>query len=286
MYPTVSQLSRTSTLKMIILKKLFYRWKYRNGEPEMVKYWKTGDSVRAKVTLAPEGHYIMKMEGEKYPFPGYPRGTLLFGKLSPLKHNIKNLIFNDTWAKLRENIDENAIIHGLKHDSLEKIFKLAEETKFDMVPFDKMVPPVKEIWRAMSEVEKKVPQKTAQRVKKLKEIITFILQEDDAYRMRLQFVSQFFNPNSWWRRLTRRSVLKDFEYALTLLQHAEIVGDMKERILLFRTILLFVLKDQGVRHCFDLLCKEMDWKKLKLTKADKYFFRAKYFKADYPYWEY
>jgi len=48
---------------------------------EMVKYWKTQSSVQAKVTEK-DGVTIMIMEGEKYDFPGFPRGHLLFGKLS------------------------------------------------------------------------------------------------------------------------------------------------------------------------------------------------------------
>lgn len=271
---------------MNTLKKLFYKLKYRNKQPDMVKYWKTGDAVAAALTEAPEGHYVMIMEGEKYPFPGYPRGSLLFGSLSPLKHWIKNLIFNDTWKLLDEKVDDEEIIRVLKQDSLEEIFKIGEVLKYDMVPFEKLVPPVKELWRAFEKVESQVSGDTKRRVRKLKEIMCFIMQEDDAYRMRLQFVAQFFNPNSFWRKITRRSIEKDFELALTLLEHAEVVGDMKERVRLLRRVCLFVIKDQGIGHCFNLLCKEIDWNKIKLTEADKYFLRAKWFKADYPYLEY
>lgn len=252
----------------------------------MVKYWMTKDSTIAKVTKAKDGHYIMKMQGEKYDFPGYPRGALLYGKLSPLKHWIKNLIFNDSWKKLEEGVDEKDIIQDLKDNALEEVFKLMDNCKHDVVPTDKLVPPVREIWRAMSVVETKVSGKTRERVKKLKETLCFILQEDDAYRFRLQYIAQFFNPNSLWRKITGRKVEKDFELALTLLEHAEVVGDMKERIRLLRRILLMVLRDKAIKTCFDLLNEEMDWKKLKLTKADKYFFRAKFFKVDYPFLTY
>ena len=70
------------------------------------------------------------------------------------------------------------------------------------------------------------------------------------------------------------------------MEHAEVVGDMKEKIVLLRRILLLILEDDTVLNLFNKFIKEVNWKKLKLSKADKYFFRAKYFKCDYPEWEY
>ena len=257
----------------------------------MVSYWKTKESVEAKVVRAPEGHLVMHMQGEKYPFPGFPRGPLLFGSLSPLKHVIKNRIFNQTWKKLEEGEPEAEIHQSIK-DELSRIFsyqetgkpqdeesKEIEAYKYDMLPFERLNPPIKEIWRAFTKIEK-----MGHRVKGLKELICFILQEDDGYRMRVQFLSRFFNPNSWWRRY--RDPVKDFETALQMLEHAEIVGDMKERVRLLRRVLLCALRDKAIRSCFIALCKEMDWNKLKLTKTDLYFLRAKWFKADYPYEKY
>lgn len=250
----------------------------------MVKYWKTGDSVEAKVYQAPEGHYVMQMRGEKYPFPGYPRGTLLFGALSPLKHEIKNQIFNDCWAMLEKDMSKQEILLHMKQKVLPNIFALAEKNRFDMVPFDKMVPPVKEIWRAMTVIEEQTGSKAVQ---KLKEIMCFILQEDDAYRFRLQWIIKFFNPSSWWMKLLGKSPIESFYKSLQMLEYAEVVGDMKERIRLLRRILIFlILNDEKVGKYFNMLAKEMDWSKLKLTKADKYFFRAKYFKVDYPEYQY
>lgn len=235
----------------------------------MVKYWKTQNAVKAKVTKAKEGHYIMIMEGEKYPFPGYPRGNLLFGTLSKLKHEIKNQIFNDTWKDLEAgtaNLDKVL-------NRIDNIIPLIDEARINMVPYEKMNPPVKEIYRALSEVEKKFP---GQRIGKLKEALCYILQEDDAYRFRVQWMAKFL---TWGR-------VKNLEKALKLMEHAEIVGDMKERVTLLRRILLFIASQPELKDKFNAFLKEVDWKKVKLTKADKYFFRAKYFRVDYPLFEY
>lgn len=248
---------------------------YRRAE--MVSYWKKSDSVEAKVVKTPEGHYVMYMQGEKYPFPGHPRGVLLFGPLSPLKHHIKNQIFNDIWAELEKPLTptgEAQVIERLKKEVLPRIFAITESGKYDMVPFEMLNPPVKELWRAMTAIEN-----GNETVRKLKETLCFILQEDDAYRMRLQWIVKFF-PR-WYT-----PTVKHLSFALSMLEQAEMIGDMRERQRLLKRVLLFVLKDPSIRAKFDALFKEIDWSKLALSKADKYFFRAKYFKVDYPEYQY
>ena len=77
-------------LEYEIIKKFFYKIiKKSPVDFEIVRYWKKSGAVAAKVIKSKEGHLIMKLENEKYPFPTYPRGYLLFGKLSKLKHEIK-----------------------------------------------------------------------------------------------------------------------------------------------------------------------------------------------------
>lgn len=232
----------------------------------MVSYWKTKEAVEAKVVKAPEGHYIMWMEGEKYPFPGRPRGELLYGKLSPLKHQIKNKIFNTAWAMLEEQKSEKDIRDYLA-SAWKEIYQLGDETKYDFLPFDACNPPIKELWRALDAVGCPTS---------LREIICFILQEDDAYRMRFQWIVKFF---PWYRKPT----INDFEYGLSMLEHGEVVDDMKERERLFKRIFMFMVRDSDM---FKRFLNEVNWKKIALTEADKYFFRAKYFKCDYPEYEY
>jgi hypothetical protein len=235
----------------------------------------TQESVEAKLVKMPEGHMVMYMQGEDHPFPGYPRGALLFGPLSPLKHLIKNKVFNDSWKLLEQGNDEGNYddVYAQIRQGLDEAFALLETGKHDIVPYDALVPPLKELWRAMTVVEKQM----GGRCGKLKELICFILQEDDSYRMRFQWMVKF---------LGRKPTIKDFDFALKMLQEGEVVGDMKERQVLFKRILMTALNDPRIRECFSLLIKELDWKKLKLTAGDKYFFRAKYFKVDYPEYEY
>ena len=232
---------------------------------EMVSYWKHKEAVEAKLMKTKEGHYVMQMEGEKYPFPGHPRGVLLYGNLSPLKHQIKNKIFNESWAILERQEDPTDYLKG----AWQEIFELADKSKYDYVPYEQLVPAVKEIWRAMSTIDNP-------NVQKVKEVLCFILQEDDAYRFRFQWMVKYLPK---WRKPT----LKNFDKGLEMLEHGEMIGDMKERERLFRRIFMFMVKNN---KDFQQFLKEVDWNKVKLSKADKYFFRAKWFKVDYPEYTY
>lgn len=239
--------------------------KYWRNRP-MVSYWKTGDSVEAKVYKTKAGHYEMQMKGEKYPFLGHPRGVLLYGRLSPLKHQIKNKIFNEAWRMLEEKKPEQEIREYLTQ-AWQEIYQMGEEMKYDFIPYEKMIPSVKELYRAMTASGCDV---------RLRDIVCFIFQEDDAYRMRFQWIAKFFS----WVNLPTSS---RFDYALSMLEHAEMVGDMKERERLFRRIFMFMVKDSSI---FKTFLTNINWRKTKLTEADKYFFRAKYFKCDYPEYKY
>ena len=251
------------------LKRLFFKIIGKSPiDLEMVSYWKTKESVEAKVTIASDNSIIMKMMGEKYDLPGFPRGYLLFGKLSKIKHEIKNQIFNDSWAKLEKGIPEQEVVGDIRNTF--DLFPYLEEVKYDMIPPERMMCSVREIHRVFTKIA------PSPRWLKLRDILCLILAEDDSYRFRVQWVVTYFHPR-WWSKSIGNNLLKKFEHALVMLEHAEVLTDMKERIRLLRRILLMVAKDNKV---FEAFCREVDWNKLKLTKADKYFFRGKYFKVD------
>lgn len=221
-----------------------------------MSWWMHKESVRAKVTTDKDGSYIMWMEGEKYPFPGYPRGHLLYGTLSKLKHEIKNQIFNASWAKLekKEPLDLT--------EALKNIEELAKNGRFDMMPYHKMCPVMRELYQRIENP-------------KWRDIITYILQEDDGYRFRFQWLMRYINP---------KNPVVSFDKGMELLEHAEIIGDMKERVRLVRRVMLELLKDPVVLRIWTEIAKGA--KHMTLSEADKYYFRAKYFKVDYPEVEY
>lgn len=269
-------------IKRFILRRLFKLMGKTPLDMPIVKYWKNADSVLAKVTTGKDGSLVMYMEGEDYEFPGFPRSHLLYGSMSKLKHEIKNQLFNDNWWKLEEGKSHQEVIRNFKN-TLPNIFEMMDKLKYDMIPPEKMPQGVRELWRAMTILEKRHDSLTIQ---KLKEVLTFILTDDDAYRMRVQWIIQIFNPSAWWFKLFFRNPIKDFDLALQELENAEVVGDMKERIRLLRRILLLILEDKKINQLFKELCKEVNWNKLKLSEADKYHFRAKYFKVDLINFEY
>lgn len=239
-----------------MIKKLIYRFLNRNQE--MVSWWKTKEAVQAKVTTDTDGSYIMWMEGEKYPFPGYPRGHLLYGTLSKLKHEIKNQIFNENWWRLErhEPVDIENACKNLK--------TLAQESAYDMLPPEKLSPAVKEMYKSLTSPM-------------WRDIITYIFQEDDGYRFRFQWLIDYIEKND---------PIGSFDRGMEMLEHAEVIDDMKERIRLFRRIMLALWKNPRYAEYWTDFIRTADLKKLKLSKIDRYYFRAKYFKVDYPHFDY
>lgn len=238
----------------------------------MVKYWKYKNAVDAKVIQAKDGSMTMQMEGEDYPFPTFPRGYILFGPLSKLKHEIKNKIFNESWRKLEEGIDRKQVINEAKETLFNEIPKYFEPMRYDMIPPNKMCPSVKEIYRAWTKVS---PETFV-----LRDILCFIIQEDDAYRWRMSWLAEWFGWFFKWKPI------KSIEYALSMLEHGEVIGDMKERQRLLKRIIMLALEDNKIKEKFIALFREINWKKVKLTKGDKYHFRGKYFRCDLNVLEY
>lgn len=233
---------------------------------ESVQYWKDGNAVQAKV-MEIDGVTVMKMQGEKYIFPGFPRGHILYGKLSKVKHEIKNQIFNESWALLEEGATSAEVAEHIR-SVLPNIYQEFEALKYDMVPESKMSIPVREIHRVWSKIAPN---------SQLKDIVCMILQEDDSYRWRFQWMVDYFGFGSPKKKLNNA-----FEW----LEHAEVIGDMKERVRLVRRTFGVIQQDPEWELFFKRFFKEVRWKKLKLTKADKYFFRAKYFRVDLDKFDY
>jgi len=262
---------------MIKMKRLFFKILGKTPlDMNMVQYWKYGDAQEAILIAAdqPEhstGATMMRIKGETETFPGYPRGHLLYGELSKIKHEIKNQIFNESWRKLEENIPTQQIVEDVKTKALPNIYKILDEHKYNLLPQHKLVVSVKEIYRTLDKIGVRP---------EMRDLITYIMQEDDAYRFRFQWIAQFH----WILR--RVNGLKWMDKVLQFLEHAEIVGDMKERIRLLRRVLLVLLEDKGYYTTYRKFCKEANWKKIKMSKADKYYFRGKYFKVDLDKFEY
>jgi hypothetical protein len=245
-------------VKCTDMRNLFYKLYFKFFTPEMVGWWRTKEAVQAKVTTAEDGSYIMWMEGEKYPFPGYPRGHLLYGTLSKLKHEVKNQILNENWWRLERGepvtIDE----------ATKNLTELAQVSKYDMMPYEKLCPAVKELYRNL-----KSPL--------WRDILSYIFQEDDGYRFRFQWLMTY---------ITKKDPIGSFNQGMQMLEHAEVIDDMKERVRLVRRVMLALWKDPEKAQVWIDFVQKSNLNEMKLSKADKFYFRAKYFKVDYPHVEY
>ena len=181
--------------------KLFFNWFYRFKPPEVVQYWKHKNAARARLGHNDDGSIHMEIEGEKYLYPGFPRGYILTGPLAKIKHKMKNMVFNQAFAEMEKMVSEN---------------------KYDILPDDRCAPAVREMARVFDVlIEMEVVDDMKKRMQLIKKVLIFFLQEDDAYRFRAQ-------------------------------KFLELI----------------------------------DQEKIKLSKADKYYARAKYWKTDYDKFDY
>lgn len=179
-------------MKKWLLRK-FFNWYFSIRPPEQVRYYKLKSKERAKLVHNEQGALEMKIEGEKYNFPGFPRGHVLLGSLAGLKKVMKEAVFNE----------------------LAKVIP-------DTLPVEQMCPFVKELHRALTAIEDaEITPDMKSEMANMRKILCFFLQEDDAYRFRVQW-----------------------------------------------------------------LLGQLNMKKCKLSKADKYYFRAKWFKCDHDKYDY
>src|SRR3990167_9686192 len=113
------------------LVRFFFNLKFRIKEPPMVSYWrKSSDPARARLKNAKDGSLAMEIKGEKYAFPGFPRGHILTGPLANLKKKVKDMVFNQVFAE---------------------IDTMAKEMGSDMIPPEKCCPAVREIHRVLDQ---------------------------------------------------------------------------------------------------------------------------------------
>lgn len=282
----------TSMIKKII-KFFFNRW-YKIRPPEMVEYWKWSDTARARIATAPDGSFQMEIKGEKYPLAGFPRGHVLTGSLARFKHKIKNLVFNDTWAMLEQNATAYGIAEHFRENVIPQLVEEIKKCKPDMLPPQRMAASVREVNRALETLEGKVAHPDNRfLIARMREGITFFLQEDDAYRFRLQWAAQYVWYWMLGRKLLRLIGIKTkplpfqkLSKAFDLIKDAEVVPDMKARIELIQTVLKVMLQEPFFKTVIEATIDEIRWRKMFLTKADKYYFRGKYFKVDHHKYDY
>ena len=82
------------------------------------------------------------------------------------------------------------------------------------------------------------------------------------------------------------SFKEELRSVFDLIGDAEIVPDMKGREKLIKRIAMFLIEQKELEVWIEKIIKELDWKKIELSKADVYFFRGKYFKVDHANFDY
>lgn len=171
----------------------------------MVKYGQESKGyARGKIIKGKDGSVQMEIQGEKYPFPGHPRGhVLLGGTLQKMKEKLKKQIFH-------------------------AIFEAVADSKADMFPKEQLCPFVKDVWRVFELLEEaEITGDMKSQIRNMKKAFCFFMQEDDAWRFRVQWALErlnmkkckcdkqcmYFLRGKWFRpdKFTKKGNLK-YEY--------------------------------------------------------------------------
>ena|SRR3990167_823788 len=81
--------------------------------------------------------------------------------------------------------------------------------------------------------------------------------------------------------------VKEIFRVLENMEEMEVTPDMRGRIRLIRKVITFFLsEDDAYRHRAQYFLSHLDQKKIKLTDADLYYARAKYWKPDIEHYDY
>lgn len=153
--------------------KLFLKQIYKRKQNDSVRYYKTQESTRARLVNAKDGSLQMELQGEKYPFKGFPRGHILMGPLANIKKALKDMVFNTVFKEIE---------------------KMYDDAKLNALPIEKCAPAVREMDRVFENlVNMEVTDDMKGRINLIRKVIIFFLQEDDAYRYRAQAFLQMID---------------------------------------------------------------------------------------------
>lgn len=139
-------------------------------KPDRVQYGeKHGQQLAKPVVNEKTGLTEMHIKGERYPLRAFPRHHLLHGPMSPLKRYMKNFV-------------------------IEQLVKCLPYK----IPDENLAEPVRELARVFDlciEAEDEPAQKHL--MTQFKDAICMTLQEDDAWRFRVQWAAEKLNMNKF-----------------------------------------------------------------------------------------
>jgi hypothetical protein len=283
---------------MNYFKKLFYKYYFKIRPPEMVRYGQKGDgSARAKVVKDKDGSVKMEIEGEKYLFPGFPRGHVLFNQLDRFKKSTKEYVFHTIYRLAKgQKLDlSNPFIKELA-----RMFDMITEAEVTVDMRDRMQMlktgicyflnkndsiignilknrakdiMVKHIYEAIPDMLPEEQLVVA--VREMGRVFDLMIAREPDYKMKDEWTKIkkgllfFFEEDDAYRFRTQWFIEK-------LDMRKVRIADPGEK--------WFTPDDYRSRLQWFLM--NLDIKKVKLSKADIYYFRGKWFRPDYPLREY
>lgn len=128
---------------------------------EIAKQLPEHEMRRAEMRINEKGEREMHIEGEKYPLRGFPQESILTGKVEKMKIMVKDLLF------------------------------LISEARKETIPDEELTEPVREIARIFNIlIEAENAMRMKDRWRMAKRFVCHFLEQDDAYRFRVQWLSE------------------------------------------------------------------------------------------------
>ena len=140
-------------------------WNIFNRRKESVQYGEKKGKELARTVIAKDGSRELQIRGEKYNLRSSPRHHVLHGPLGPLKRYMKNFIIEALVKCLPFKIPDNRLSEPIRE--LARVFDLVIEAEDE--PSQKKL------------------------IGQIKDSVCMVLQEDDAWRFRVQWAIEKMN---------------------------------------------------------------------------------------------
>jgi len=226
-----------------------------------------------KVEFPEEGGILTYMEGQKYPYRGFPYfefvetmdkiKKIVKGMASGFYHNI----YKGNKVKLLTFLPIAWAIKRLFYAGVYTFYRLIERFKIKPIRYCQAM---REVHRAFSIERKNESPKTKELRLMLRDLICMVLEFDNAYRFRFQDLMEEFNKENF-----RKSQIKELNRLIDIAISREKTQELKDMWTLMKMGLLYLKIDKELEKMLVDIFSQIDLERVKLTIEDKSYCRPR-----------
>uniref|UniRef100_A0A7V3JAA4 Uncharacterized protein n=1 Tax=candidate division CPR3 bacterium TaxID=2268181 RepID=A0A7V3JAA4_UNCC3 len=226
-----------------------------------------------KVEFPEEGGILTYMEGQEYPYRGFPYfefvetmdkiKKIVKGMVSGIYHNI----YKGNKAKLLTFLSIAWAIKRIFYAGVYTFYRLIERFKIKPIRYCQAI---RELYRAFSIERKDEKPKIKELRIMLRELMCMILEFDNAYRFRFQDLMEEFNKENF-----KKSPIKELNRLIDIAISREKTQELKDMWTLMKMGLLYLKIDKKLEKMLVDVFSQIDLEKVKLTIEDKSYCRPR-----------